>query len=209
MLLVVQVIIVLGVISAAVSGVLAASRRRLDWFGAVVIAMVTAVGGGTARDVFLGVRPVFWVRDPLFPTIALAAALVTIALIHHRSVPARALMIVDAVSLGAFSAGGAQIALTAGARPVMAVVMGAMTSVVGGVLRDVLCTDVPYLFRGEVYALAAIAGGAVYVVVLPATHSQSIATAAGMVAALALRGAAITFKLRVPAVPRPASGSIE
>lgn len=199
--LVVQLIQVLGVASAAVSGVLAASRKQLDWFGATVIAMVTAVGGGTARDVFLGVRPVFWVTDPSYPLIAFAAALGSILLVRRRVVPKRSLLIVDAVALGAFSALGAHVALAAGTAPSMAVVMGTMTSVVGGVFRDLLCAEVPFLFRGDVYAVAAIAGGATYVAALPIVNSDGLATALGMAVSCTLRGAAIAFRVRVPAVP--------
>lgn len=199
---VVHWVYILGVVSAAASGVLAASRKQLDWFGAAVIAMVTAVGGGTARDLLLGVRPVFWVTDPSYPVIAFVTAIASIVLVRHRVVPQRCLAFVDAVALGAFAAAGAQVALSTGARPLIAVVMGTMTSVVGGVLRDVLCAEVPFLFRGEVYALAAIAGGTIYVSVLSVTHSDGLATALGMLTAFALRGIAIVFKVRVPSVPR-------
>jgi len=206
---VVHWIYILGVVSAAASGVLAASRKQLDWFGATVIAMVTAVGGGTARDLLLGIRPVFWVTDPSYPMIAFVSAIVSIVLVRHRVVPRRMLAVVDAVALGAFSAAGAHVALAAGARPLIAVVMGTMTSVVGGVSRDVLCAEVPFLFRGEVYALAAIAGATTYVTVLSLTQIDGLATAAGMLVAIALRGSAIVFNLRVPEVPRFHANGVE
>jgi uncharacterized membrane protein YeiH len=194
-------IYVIGVASAAVSGVLAASRKRLDWFGASVVAIVTAVGGGTTRDLLLGQRPVFWVTDPSLVGIAFSAALGTIGFTRRYTVPRRALLWVDAVALGAFAVLGARVALEAGATPVMAVVLGAMTSVVGGVLRDLLCVEIPVLFRGEVYALAALAGAATYVALVLHTHADALASAAGTAVALTIRVIAILAKVRIPVVP--------
>ena len=192
-----------GVAVFAVSGALTAGRKRLDLFGVLVIAAVTAVGGGTLRDVLLGQRP-FWMADTSYLAVSAAAALATVAGARYWHVGRRRrfqlLLVADAFGLALLCATGARVAREAGAGPVVAVFLGAMTGVAGGAMRDVLCAEVPLILRRHVYATAALAGAAVYVAAAGAGMPGAAALTAGIVSAFALRLAAIGWGLHLPVV---------
>lgn len=188
-----------GVAVAATSGALAAGRRRLDLLGVAVVATVTAIGGGTLRDVLLGRHPVFWIADADYLIVILASAALTIGYTRFRAPPARALVIADAFALGLFTMTGCQIAERVGLAGLLVIVMGTMTAVAGGVIRDVLCTEVPLVMRsGNLYASAAIAGATGFVWLRVAGVAIPAAAIAGMLLVVALRLAAIVFNLRLP-----------
>ncbi|WP_343858020.1 trimeric intracellular cation channel family protein [Aliiglaciecola litoralis] len=156
-----------GVAVFAISGTLMAHRKHMDGFGVVVLAAVTAIGGGTLRDMILDL-PVFWVSDPSFFYVILLAAFVTILWLRfHSEFPLRYLLVADAFGLAFFNVMGLQKALQYGATPFVAIALGAMTGVFGGLIRDVICREIPLVLRGELYATACIIGGAAYVL---ATH---------------------------------------
>ncbi len=188
-----------GVAVAAISGALAAGRRRLDLLGVAVVATVTAIGGGTLRDVLLGRHPVAWIAEPDYLSVILASAAATMVYTRFRAPPARALLIADAFALGLFTMTGAQIAERAGLSGLLVIVMGTITAVAGGVVRDVLCTEVPLVMRsGSLYASASIAGGTAFVWLRVAGLSVAWSATAGMILVVALRFAAIIFDLRLP-----------
>ena len=196
-----QVMDFLGVAVFAVSGVLAAGRKHLDWFGVLVIAMVTAIGGGTLRDLLIDRNPVFWMADTGYLWAILVATLLTLLIVRFRELPLRVLLIADALGLALFAISGARIAETAGHGGIVAVILGTMTGVAGGVLRDMLLAEIPLLLRdGEIYATAAIAGIVVYLVLQAAGFDRLTAGYAGMAAIVVIRFAAIFFSLRVPAL---------
>ncbi|UYM18038.1 trimeric intracellular cation channel family protein [Endozoicomonas euniceicola] len=147
----------------AISGAWVACRKDMDIFGAMVLAFVTAVGGGTIRDVLLGATPVFWFQDTLYLTVIFASTLFAIALRKWHEKAQWPLQVADALGLAVFVVIGADKALTYGAEPVVAVMMGVLTGCGGGAIRDVLADEIPNVLRNEVYASAAIAGGAVFV----------------------------------------------
>ncbi len=149
----------LGVVVFAVSGALAAGRTRLDPFGVIVIAALTAVGGGTLRDLLLNRHPIFWIADPTYLIVICGAALLTVFYVHVLPPPRAALLVADALGLALFAMSGAQIAEAAKLSPVIVVLMGTMTGVTGGILRDVLTGKIPVILQREIYAAAAIAGG--------------------------------------------------
>ncbi|MCC5810806.1 MAG: trimeric intracellular cation channel family protein [Ectothiorhodospiraceae bacterium] len=182
----------------AVSGALAAGRKNLDLFGVLVLAVVTAIGGGTLRDLTLGATPVFWVTDPVYLWLASAAGLVTIYLARHDFLQRRFLPIADALGLATFCVIGAERALSLGVNPSIAVLMGVMTGVFGGMIRDVLCGEVPLVLRRELYATAALLGATVTVVLALVLPGIALATWAGLLSALALRLAAIRWNLSLP-----------
>jgi uncharacterized membrane protein YeiH len=187
-----------GVAVAAASGALAAGRRRLDLLGVAVVATVTAIGGGTLRDVLLD-RRVFWIADPDYLTVILGAAAITMLYTRFKAPPARALLIADAFALGLFTMTGAQIASRAGLSGLLVIMMGTITAVAGGVVRDVLCTEVPLIMRsGYLYASASIAGGTAFVWLQEAGLSTALSASAGAVLVTALRFAAIIFDLKLP-----------
>ncbi len=182
----------------AVSGALAAGRRSLDLLGVVVIALVTAIGGGTLRDLLLD-RPVFWVVDPAYVSTIVIAALLTVVYVRFRRPPDQALQLADALGLALFTISGSQIAENAQHTGLIVVVMGTITGVFGGVIRDVLCAEIPMIFRkGSIYATAAIAGATLYVALQQFGVDRIAASLAGMGAIAGLRLAAIYFQLSLP-----------
>lgn len=152
-----------GIIVFAITGSLVARRKQLDVFGVAVIAFVTAVGGGTLRDIILGVTPVFWVRDPTYVLFSLIGVILTIILIRFKLLPHRPLLIADAFGLALFTVIGTQSALDVGVSWGIAVIMGVMSGVAGGMIRDVLSDDIPLVLRKEIYATASLCGAGVYV----------------------------------------------
>lgn len=182
----------------AASGALAAGRKELDLFGVLVLAIVTAIGGGTLRDLTLGLTPVFWITQPLYVWVASAAGLVTVMLTRTGLLPRRLLPLADALGLATFCVVGAERAADAGAGPAIAALMGVMTGVAGGIIRDVLSGEVPHVLRRELYATAAFAGAATTTGLLQTPADPSIAIWCGLVVALALRLAALRWKLSLP-----------
>jgi len=183
----------------AVSGALAAGRKRLDLLGVVVVAVATAIGGGTIRDVLLDRHPIFWIDDPAYLYVTVVAALATPALARVRRPPNDALQIADALGLALFAVSGAQIAERAGLAPAVVVLMGTITGVAGGVVRDVLSAEIPLILRrGNLYASAAIAGTAAYVVLEMLGVERRVASFLGMATVASLRLASIVWGLRLP-----------
>lgn len=192
-----------GVAVFAVSGVLAAAQAGMDWLGAVVLASVTAVGGGTLRDLLLGRQPIFWVRDARYPWVILVVALATVFYVHYLPVPARALQFADALGLALFAITGAQIAEATRHSAPITIMVGALTGAGGGVLRDLLCNQVPLLLRGGFYASAAIGGIALYLLIQRLGVPRRVAFWIGLVAVFALRLAAISWDWHLPALEPP------
>jgi uncharacterized membrane protein YeiH len=189
----------LGVGVFAASGALAAGRKNFDLLGVVVIALVTAVGGGTLRDLLLNRHPIFWVEDPTHLIVIFAAAAVTLAYVRFRKPPRVSLSVADALGLALFSISGAQVAEARSLPALTIIVMGTMTGSAGGVLRDVLSGEVPLLFRqGDLYATAAIVGIALYLAAQAVGIEATPASYLGMVAVAGLRFAAIRWRLRLP-----------
>jgi uncharacterized membrane protein YeiH len=194
-----QVLDLLGVAVFAASGALAAGRKGLDLLGVVVVAAVTAIGGGTLRDLLMD-RPVFWIADTSYLWVILGAALATVAWSYRFRPPRDSLAVADALGLGLFAVGGAQVAEAAGLAGIVVVLLGTMTGVAGGVIRDVLTNEVPMILRrGELYASAAIAGTALYLLLQDAGMARPAAALLGMGTTVALRTAAIVWGLRLPA----------
>ena len=191
----------LGVAVFAASGALAAGRKRMDVFGVVVIGAVTAVGGGTLRDLLLDRYPVFWMADPAYLAVILVAALLTLAYVRYRRPPGNALVIADAFGLALFTIGGAQVADGAGVSALVVVLMATMTGVAGGVLRDVLSAEMPLILRrGDIYATASLAGATTYLLVKTLGLGAPLAAVIGIAVVMILRLAAILWGLKLPVV---------
>ncbi|MFL5562454.1 MAG: trimeric intracellular cation channel family protein [Gemmatimonadaceae bacterium] len=198
----------IGVAVFAISGALAAGRRRLDLIGVVVLAAVTAIGGGTIRDLLLDRRPIFWLADPSYLLVIVSAAVVTLLYTRWARVPWQTLDIADALGLALFSVAGAQIAERAGMPAVACVLLGTVTGAAGGVIRDVLTAQIPMVLqRGSLYATAAIAGTSVYVGLVRAGVAQRPAVLSGMALVALLRLAAIRWELMLPAFELRESGT--
>jgi len=192
----------------AISGALAAGRRSLDLIGVVVIATVTAVGGGTLRDLLLG-RTVFWLADPTYLYVSLVAAMLTVLYARYRHPPDRLILYADALGLALFTISGAQIAQSLGHSGIVVVIMGASTGVAGGLLRDVLCAEIPLILRrGRMYASASIAGVVAYLL-LENLLDRTPAAVLGMLTIAGLRLAAIAWDLTLPVFSLPKSDKEE
>ena len=189
------------------SGALAGGRKRLDLFGVFVVAVVTAIGGGTLRDLLLGRLPVFWVREPVYLAVVAAATAATILFTRRRMPKENRLLVADALGLALFSVSGAQIAETVTDAKIVVVLMGAVTAAAGGMLRDVLCGEVPLILKGrELYATAALAGAAAYVGLSAAGTARPLAAGAGLVMTLLLRLVSLRHGVGLPAYELPGGG---
>jgi len=189
----------IGVAVFAVSGALAAGRKGLDLLGVVVLALVTAVGGGTIRDVLLARHPIFWLNDSVYVLVIVASALLTVIFARGRRPPESILLVADALGLALFSVAGAQIAERAGMPVAACVVLGTVTGAAGGAVRDVLSNEIPLVLRrGNLYASAAIAGIGFYFLLQAAGATRQAATLAGMTVVAAVRFASIWWGLQLP-----------
>jgi uncharacterized membrane protein YeiH len=196
------VIQLLGEATFAASGAIAAGRKRMDLIGVVVIAIVTAIGGGTVRDLLLDRHPVFWIADPSHLVVSLVAAGITLAYVRVRRPPDDALAVADALGLALFTILGARIAQDRGVGGIVVILMGTITGVFGGVIRDILSAEVPLILkRGGLYASAAIAGSTAYLLLEYAGVPRTAAAIAGMAIIAGLRLAAIFFGLKLPIPP--------
>lgn len=190
----------LGVAVSAVAGVLAARGRRVDLFGVAVLGLVTALGGGTIRDICLGATPVFWVADWRYAATSLVTGIGTFWLVRPLHPLLKYLELADAAALALFTVVGASKSLVFGANGFSAVVLGTITGVAGGVLRDVLLNELPLVFRPEIrlYATASIAGATVFVLVQRISPGADWTLLAGVGTTLAIRLAAIRWELSLP-----------
>ncbi len=197
--MVLYLLTLLGVAFFAVSGALRAGQKEMDFFGVLVIAAITATGGGTIRDVLLGTQPVFWIEDTAFLLVSLAAATTTVLYARLRQPPSNSLLVTDAFGLAVATVFGAQAATQAGAPPLIVIVMGVTTGVAGGVLRDVLCAEVPLILRKEIYATASMTGAAAYVLLEGLAPASPVIAIIPMAIVFAVRLAAIWFGIHRPA----------
>ncbi len=193
----------LGVAVFAATGALVASRKQMDLIGFGLMATATGIGGGTLRDVLLG-RPVFWIADGRYLAVCLGiAALVYLAahVVQRRFV---VLLWADAVGIAAYAVMGAELGLRAGAAPPVAVVLGVMTATFGGLIRDVLCQEIPLILRREVYATAVAAGAAAYVLAIALAVDKPAAAAVGFLVGFTIRAGGIARGWSLPTYrPRP------
>ncbi|MCP4320789.1 MAG: trimeric intracellular cation channel family protein [Psychromonas sp.] len=189
----------IGVIACAISGVLVATRLRMDPFGIAVLAGVTGIGGGTLRDMMMGATPVFWIVDNTYIYVILMTAAVSVFWLHriHRF-PVFLLPILDAFGLAIFTIIGAQKALVLGFSGPVAIVMGCVTGVVGGMIRDMLSGQIPFVLQKEIYATASILGAILYVICHYFGFEAITSMVIAMLGTLSLRLSAIYWHLSLP-----------
>lgn len=192
-----------GVAVFAVSGVLAARDRGLDLLGITVIAAITAIGGGTLRDLLLNRYPIFWITDIWYLTVIMASALLTVAYTRIRPPPGKALLVADAMGLALFALSGAQVAEAAQYPAIIVVLMGTITGAAGGMLRDVITAQVPLILRRDIYATAAIVGIALYLLLQLFGLQRPVAFGVGMAVVIILRLIAIRWSLQLPVFRMP------
>ena len=185
---------------AAVGGVLAARGKRIDLFGVVVLALVTAYGGGTVRDLLVGNMPVTWLRSPYYLLNGTLTALVAFAVARWREIPPTGLLVADAFALALFTIMGTTKGHSLALSAPVCVLLGLITGVAGGIVRDVLLGEVPMVFQPQIhlYATAALTGAVLFMSLTAAHLPNLVATLAGIGAVLLLRWVGIQLKLSLP-----------
>ena len=193
-----EAIFYVAIAAEAMTAALAAGRRKMDWFGVCVLACVTALGGGTMRDTLLGHYPLTWVENPWLLVICCGAALATIALARFMAALRWPFLLLDAVGLVVFTIIGCNVAIEMGQSPIIVIVSGMITGIAGGIMRDVLCNDVPLVFSSELYATVSIVTGVLYYGGLQTGLQAELVIVGAGVAGFALRVIAIVYKLEMP-----------
>ena len=188
----------IGIFAFAVSGALFAAEKKMDILGYILIAAVTAIGGGSLRDLLLGVSPVFWVREPFPITLAMVAAVLTYFLLPLLQQRDRWILWMDAIGLAVFAVLGAEAALAQQAPAIIAIVMGVMSATFGGLMRDVLCAEMLTLMRPELYITCAVTSATLYVWLSTIGLSFAVAAWLAFAAGFSLRGVAIVFGVTFP-----------
>jgi uncharacterized membrane protein YeiH len=195
-----NIIDILGTIAFAVSGAFSAMERKLDPFGVVILAFVTAIGGGTLRDVLIGNTPVAWLRNEVTATVIIAAAFITLFFGRYVKQFQKTLFLFDALGLGVFTLIGLEKGLRMELSPGICIALGTITACFGGVIRDVLLNNVPLIFQREIYASACILGGSLYLLLQKTGISNDWNTIIAILSIVAIRVIAMRYKLMLPRV---------
>ena len=187
----------LGTFAFAVSGIRIASGKQIDWFGAYIIGLVTAIGGGTLRDLLLDISP-FWIVDATYFSVTGLALLATILFKEKLFKLGSTLFLFDTIGLGLFTIVGISKSIEAGLPILACIVMGTITGSVGGVIRDVLLNEVPLLLRKDIYALACVIGGGMYFVCIYMQFSTFVSEIVGTISIIFIRLLAVKFHINLP-----------
>ncbi len=189
---------ILGTIAFAISGALAAMDRRLDLFGIFIIGFVTAIGGGTLRDTLIGNTPVTWMENTIY--IYLIGVVTILAIIFRNKINylKKSLFLFDTIGLGVFTITGVEIGIRNGLDPIICVALGAMTGTFGGVIRDILCNEIPVIFRKEIYATACIFGGLVFVIMHDLGVKQDIIYLTTSLIVISIRLIVVKYHISLP-----------
>lgn len=192
---------ILGTASFAISGSLAAIRKRLDVFGVIIVAFVTAIGGGTIRDLLIGVRPVSWLTSAQPAAIIFFSSVIAIIFRKKLEGFSTSLFLFDTIGIGLYTIIGIEKALSAGIHPVLCIGLGTVSACFGGVSRDILCNDIPIIFQKEIYATACIAGGTLYILLEQLPKMDNDFTALSSITlVIAIRLYAVIFKKSLPSI---------
>jgi uncharacterized membrane protein YeiH len=189
---------VLGTILFAISGALSACRKNYDLSSVIVIAFIAGNGGGTMRDLLIGATPVFWIEQPAYIIISALAALSVFLIAEKVDFSRLSFLIADAIGLGIFAIAGAEKTLLMHLPGIVAVIMGVLTAVGGGAIRDMLCGDMPLIFKPEIYATAALAGASIFVVFYLFLPDHRIASIACATTVILIRLGTIRYGWTIP-----------
>ncbi len=188
----------IGTFVFAISGIRMAARKDLDIFGAAVIGFATAIGGGTTRDILLDAHPITWLSNIVYPIVILSAIPFTYFIRNRLNDIKKPLFLFDTIGIALFTISGMEKALAFGLNPFIAGIMGMTSAVVGGIIRDILCREVPLIFRKEIYATACLAGALIFYVCLTLSVPQELNYVITTASIIGIRVAAIKFDLHLP-----------
>ena len=188
----------IAITAEAMSGALAAGRRNMDLFGVAVIAFLTALGGGTVRDILLGNFPVTWTQHPSYIYMTLTGGLVTIAIARFMRHLRQLFLVLDAIGLVAFTIIGCNVALELGYEPIVVVMSGITTGIFGGIIRDIMCGRVPQVLRREIYACVSLVVAVLYLFLLRQGVGEGVTQLAAFSVGLLLRMVAIRWSVSLP-----------
>ncbi|MEH6681573.1 MAG: trimeric intracellular cation channel family protein [Sediminicola sp.] len=192
------VIDILGIVAFAISGVMVAMDKRLDVFGVFIIAFATSVGGGTLRDLLIGNTPVIWLQEPTYLFTILGSVVFAISFRTRLKYIRRSLFLFDTIGIGLYTLVGIERGLAVGLSPIMCIGLGTITACFGGVIRDILCNEIPVIFRREIYATACIIGGMGYFLLRKLPFDDAYAYLAAILLVIGIRLMAVRFKIALP-----------
>ncbi|NVN19948.1 trimeric intracellular cation channel family protein [Muricauda sp. HICW] len=195
-----QTIDILGTIAFAISGVLVAMEKRLDLFGVLIIAFVTAIGGGTLRDLLIGNTPVGWMHDLTYVVTIFISVVFAIVFVNKLKYLRKSLFLFDTIGIGLYTMVGVEKGLEAELLPVICIFLGTMTACFGGVIRDILCNEIPVIFHKEIYATACILGALSYFLIIQFPVKDEYAYIAAILVVILLRLLAVRFKITLPSI---------
>ncbi|QYA26879.1 trimeric intracellular cation channel family protein [Gramella sp. MT6] len=189
---------VLGTIAFAISGALSAMNRRLDIFGIFIIAFVTAIGGGTIRDVLIGNTPVTWMENVVYVYLIGVVTIFAIIFRNKLNYLKKSLFLFDTIGLGVFTITGVETGIQNGLDPILSVALGAMTGTFGGVIRDILCNEIPVIFRKEIYATACLIGAMAYIILYNMNVDADIIYLVTTLTVISIRLVVVKYHLTLP-----------
>lgn len=190
-----------GIFVFALTGAFKARAHKMDVFGGLVVAFATAYGGGTLRDLLIGIRPVNWINDRFALMLVISGAIVSFLLKNNENRFKRTIFFTDAIGLGMFTAAGIEVALRYGVNDIYALIMGVITATFGGLIADIFCNQVPNLFKkGELYATVCAIGGGLYLLLKNTNLNNNVALAICIVLVVALRIYSKRKRLTLPEI---------
>ncbi len=190
----------IGTFAFAISGALVASKKDFDLFGVLIIAFVTAVGGGMLRDVLINAHPINWIGDLNYVWVILSAVLFTFLFKSKIAPLSKTMFLFDTIGIGVFTVLGLQKGLNFELPAVVALIMGMVSAVFGGVIRDVLTNEVPLIFKKEIYASACLSGGLVYLIAVKLIEVEWISFILGTITVITIRSIAVRYHLELPKI---------
>ncbi|GAA0728906.1 trimeric intracellular cation channel family protein [Aquimarina litoralis] len=189
---------ILGTIAFAISGALSAMNRKFDLFGIFIIAFVTSIGGGTLRDVLIGATPVSWMQNTLNLYLISGVTILSIIFRNKLDYLKKSLFLFDTIGLGIFTIIGVEKGIQTELAPIVSVALGAMTGCFGGVIRDILCNEIPVIFRKEIYATASIAGGICFMVLYQLNTPMNIIYISTTLLIIVIRLIVVKYRISLP-----------
>jgi uncharacterized membrane protein YeiH len=206
---IIYVLDIVGTFAFAISGALVASKKEFDLFGVIIIAFVTAVGGGMLRDILIDAHPINWIGDMNYIWTIFLAVVFTFLFKSKIAPLSKTMFLFDTIGIGVFTLLGLQKGLAYDLHPFLSLIMGMISAVFGGVIRDVLTNEVPLIFKKEIYALACLFGGAVYLLATKLSVSEPVSFIIGASVIIIIRSVVVKFHLELPKIKDDLFGKLK